>query len=164
MLFMKVAELFRVEGLGVIITGGASGIGLAFVEALAENGARVTILDIDRAGIERECTRMRGLGWDVGGKVVDVTNRLAVQRAFDSTDELYGCIDVVFANAGVDPGIGVIGAEGERTVEGAIENYDDKRWDRNIEINLNAVFNTLKAAARHMKPRRSGRIIVTTSV
>jgi NAD(P)-dependent dehydrogenase (short-subunit alcohol dehydrogenase family) len=161
---MKVAELFKVDGLGVIVTGGASGIGLAFVEALAENGARVTILDIDRAGIDRECSRMRGLGWDVRGDVVDVTDRPAVRSVFDSTAALYGRIDVVFANAGVDPGVGVLEPDGRRSVEGAIENYEDERWDRNIDINLNAVFNTMKAAARHMKPRRSGRIIVTTSV
>ena len=161
---MKAANLFNVEGLGVIVTGGASGLGLAFVEALAENGARVTMLDIDAAGIERECGRLRALGWDVRGKAVDVTDRPAVQRAFDDVAALYGKLDVVFANAGVDPGPGVIAADGQRSVEGALENYADERWDRNIDVNLNAVFNTLKAAARHMKPRRSGRIIVTTSV
>ncbi len=100
---MKASELFKVEGFGVIVTGGASGIGLAFVEALAENGARVTILDVDREGIERECSRMRGYQWDVRGEVVDVTDRPAVQRAFDSTAALYGRLDVVFANAGVYP-------------------------------------------------------------
>jgi len=161
---MKAAELFKVEGLAVIVTGGASGLGLAFVEALAENGARVTLLDIDGARTEREVARMRALGWDVRGEIVDVTHRAAVHRAFDSTAALYGKLDVVFANAGLDPGIAVMGPDGERTVAGALENYDDERWNSNIEINLNAVFNTLKAAARHMKPRRSGRIIVTTSV
>jgi NAD(P)-dependent dehydrogenase (short-subunit alcohol dehydrogenase family) len=48
--------------------------------------------------------------------------------------------------------------------EGAIENYDDARWDKVIETNLNSGFTTVKAAAKHMKARKSGRIIVTTSV
>jgi NAD(P)-dependent dehydrogenase (short-subunit alcohol dehydrogenase family) len=48
--------------------------------------------------------------------------------------------------------------------EGAIENYEDSRWDKVIETNLNSVFTTIKAAARHMKARKSGRIIATTSV
>ncbi len=161
---MKAAELFDVTGLGVIVTGGASGLGLAFVEALAENGARVTMLDVDETSVQRECARLVVLGWDVRGMVVDVTDHAATQRAFDATVAAYGRLDVVFANAGVDPGIGVIDPDGERTIEGALENYDDERWKRNIEINLTAVFNTLKAAARHMKPRRFGRIIVTTSV
>ena len=44
---MKIADLFNVNGYGVVVTGGASGIGLGYAEALASNGARVTILDID---------------------------------------------------------------------------------------------------------------------
>ena len=51
---MKAAEMYKVEGYGAIVTGGASGLGLAYVEVLAENGARVTMLDIDRGGIDRE--------------------------------------------------------------------------------------------------------------
>ena len=49
---MKIGELFKVEGLGVIVTGGASGLGLGYAEALAENGARVTILDVDAANLD----------------------------------------------------------------------------------------------------------------
>lgn len=161
---MKLTQLFDVTGRCVIVTGGASGIGLAFVEVLTEHGARVTILDADGAGVARECARLRALGREVRGSLVDVTDRPATQRAFDEAVALYGRLDVVFANAGVDPGIGILDAQGKRTREGALENYDDERWNRNIEVNLNAVFNTLKAAARHMKPRRSGRIIITTSV
>ena len=51
---MKSTELFSVEGYGVVVTGGASGLGLAFAEALAENGAAVTILDVDGTAIEAE--------------------------------------------------------------------------------------------------------------
>ena len=50
---MKSEQLFSVEGYGVIVTGGASGLGLAFTEALAENGARVTMLDVDAAALAR---------------------------------------------------------------------------------------------------------------
>ena len=45
---MKISELFKVEGLGVIVTGGASGLGLGFVEALAGNGARAAEAHLDR--------------------------------------------------------------------------------------------------------------------
>ena len=48
--------------------------------------------------------------------------------------------------------------------EGALERYTDERWNRVIDINLNGVFATARAAARHMRPRRFGRIIVTTSL
>ena len=159
---MKVADLFKVEGFGVVVTGGASGIGLGYAEALADNGARVTLLDIDQESIDREVERMRGAGMDVRGQVADVSDRAALERVFAETAEHYGRLDVTFANAGIDPGIGYARA-GERIPEGAIENYEDERWDKVIEINLNGVFATIRAAARHMRPRKFGRIIVTTS-
>lgn len=160
---MKIGELFKVEGYGVVVTGGASGIGLGYTEALASNGARVTMLDVDRQRIEREVQRLRGAGMDVRGAVVDVTDHAALDRAVDEAAALYGRLDVAFANAGIDSGIGFLSRDGKRLTEGRIENYDDERWNKVIEINLNGVFATIKAAARHMRPRRFGRIIVTTS-
>jgi NAD(P)-dependent dehydrogenase (short-subunit alcohol dehydrogenase family) len=165
---MKVSELFNVNGFGVIVTGGASGIGLGYAEALAENGARVTLLDSHAQRITEETRRLQAAGLDVQGKVVDVTDHPALDKAFDEAAARYGKLDVVFANAGIDPGPGFVGAwfgaNRARPLEGALENYTDERWNRAIEINLNGIFATLRAAARHMKPRNSGRIIVTTSV
>ncbi len=163
---MKITELFSVEGYGVIVTGGASGIGLAFTEALARNGARVTMFDIDAKRLRDEEERLKGEGLDVRGKLVDVTNHAALDAAFAEAEQLYGKIDVVFANAGIDSGPGFIkgwSGKRERNPEGALENYSDERWNRVIDINLNGVFATCRAAARHMRPRNSGRIIITTS-
>ena len=165
---MKISELFKVEGYGVVVTGGASGLGLAYAEALAENGARVTLLDIDPRRIEEETARLRGLGWAVRGEVLDVTDHEGLDRAIDAAATAYGRLDVVFANAGVDPGPGFlgawVGAQRPRNPEGSLERYSDARWGRVIDINLNGVFATLRAATRHMKPRRSGRLVVTTSL
>lgn len=164
---MKVADMFKVEGYGAIVTGGASGLGLGFTEALAENGARVTMLDVNPERIAAEVKRLTGLGWDVRGEVVDVTDHPALDRAFDTAVAAYGQLDVVFANAGIDPGPGFVtgwtGAR-DRNPDGALESYSDQRWERVIDINLNGVFATLRAAARHMKPRKFGKIIVTTSL
>jgi NAD(P)-dependent dehydrogenase (short-subunit alcohol dehydrogenase family) len=165
---VKIADLFKVEGYGVVVTGGASGIGLGYAEALAANGARVTILDVDAQRVENETRRLQGVGLDVRGEVVDVTDHKALDAAIDEAARLYGRLDVVFANAGIDPGVGFIGgwpgSERPRVPEGAFENYTDERWNRLIEINLNGVFATVRAAVRHMKPQKSGRIIITTSV
>jgi NAD(P)-dependent dehydrogenase (short-subunit alcohol dehydrogenase family) len=165
---MRVPELFRVDGYGVIVTGGASGLGLGFVEALAGNGARVTLLDVHSGRVAEETARLQAAGLDVQGHVVDVTDHPALDRAFDEAVARYGRLDVVFANAGIDSGPGFVGrwfgTDRGRPPEGALENYSDERWNRTIDVNLNGVFATVRAAARHMKPRRSGRIIVTTSV
>jgi NAD(P)-dependent dehydrogenase (short-subunit alcohol dehydrogenase family) len=165
---VKIADLFNVEGYGVVITGGASGLGLGYAEALAENGARVTLLDIDAQRIATETRRLKELGYDVRGEVVDVTDHPALDRAFDNAAKEYGKIDVCFANAGIDSGIGYldawVGDKRNRVEAGAIENYTDERWERTININLNGVFATCRAAARHMRPRKQGRIIITTSL
>jgi NAD(P)-dependent dehydrogenase (short-subunit alcohol dehydrogenase family) len=165
---MKIPDLFRVEDYGVIVTGGASGLGLGCVEALAENGARVTMLDANESRIAEESARLQRAGFDVRGQVIDVTDHPALDHAFDEAVARYGRLDVVFANAGIDSGPGFLGAwvgdQRPRVPEGALENYSDERWNHVIDVNLNGVFATVRAAARHMKPRKSGRIIVTTSV
>ena len=165
---MNIKELFNVKDYAVIVTGGASGIGLGYAEALADNGARVTLLDMDAQRIEQETRRLTAAGLDVRGEVVDVTDHPALEAAFDNAVREYGKLDVVFANAGIDPGPGFasswVGGEQQRNPEGELENYTDERWGRVIDINLNGVFATLRAAARHMRPRKSGRIIVTTSI
>jgi NAD(P)-dependent dehydrogenase (short-subunit alcohol dehydrogenase family) len=165
---LKVEELFSVKGYGVIVTGGASGLGLAYGEALAENGAAVTLLDVDAARIAEECRRLRSLGLEVRGDVVDVRDHTALERAFDAAVAAYGRLDVVFANAGIDSGPGFVdswaGSQRTRAPEGSLEGYTDERWNRVIDINLNGIFATLRAGARIMRPQRSGRMIVTTSV
>jgi NAD(P)-dependent dehydrogenase (short-subunit alcohol dehydrogenase family) len=165
---VKSEQLFKVEGYGVVVTGGASGLGLGFSEALAENGARVTMLDIDAERIARETERLCALGYAVRGEVIDVRDHAGLDRAFDAALSAHGRLDVVFANAGIDPGPGFVGSwvgsERSRNPEGALCNYADERWQRVIDINLTGIFATLRAAARIMKPQRAGRLIVTTSV
>ena len=66
---MKIADLFNVEGYGVVVTGGASGIGLGYAEALAAKGARVTILDVHAQRVEdRNRSTVRAPGWTFAGK------------------------------------------------------------------------------------------------
>jgi NAD(P)-dependent dehydrogenase (short-subunit alcohol dehydrogenase family) len=165
---MKVSSRFEVRGFGAIVTGGASGLGLAYGEVLAAHGARVTLIDVDGEALGMQTARLLGEGLDVRGAVADVTDHGALDRAIDDAVESYGRLDVAFANAGIDPGVGFVGAWAggmrPRVAEGAIERYGDERWNRVIDINLNGIFATVRAAARHMRPRRFGRIIITTSL
>jgi len=164
---MKIEQLFNVQGRTAVVTGGASGIGLGYAEALAANGARVTLLDVDARRMDGEVARLRAAGFDVNGRVVDVTDHPSVDGAIDEIAASYGRLDAVFANAGIDPGPGYVGAwvgdERPRLAEGALENYQDARWNRVIDINLNGIFATVRAAARHMRRQRNGHIVITTS-
>jgi len=165
---VKCAELFNIDGQGALVTGAGSGLGLAIAEALAESGARVTLLDVDAGRIAAETGRLEGLGYAVRGEVVDVSDHVALERAFDAAVAAHGRLDVVFANAGIDSGPGFVtgwaGSQRTRNPAGALESYSDERWNRVIDVNLGGVFATLRAAARLMKPQRSGKLIVTTSV
>jgi NAD(P)-dependent dehydrogenase (short-subunit alcohol dehydrogenase family) len=165
---VDVSSRFEVAGFGVIVTGGASGLGLAYGEVLAAHGARVTLIDVDGGAVAERASRLQAEGLDVRGAIADVTDHAGLDRVIDEAAEVYGRLDVAFANAGIDPGAGFVGAwaggERPRVEEGALERYTDERWNRVIEINLSGIFATARAAARHMRPRGFGRIIVTTSL
>jgi NAD(P)-dependent dehydrogenase (short-subunit alcohol dehydrogenase family) len=165
---MNVSSRFEVDGHGVVVTGGASGLGLAYGEVLAAHGARVTLIDIDADRVAAQASRLQGEGLEVRAATADVTDHKALDRAIDEAAETYGRLDVAFANAGIDSGPGFVagwaGSERPRVEEGAVERYTDERWNRVIEINLNGIFATARAAARHMRPRGYGRIVITTSL
>jgi NAD(P)-dependent dehydrogenase (short-subunit alcohol dehydrogenase family) len=165
---VNVSSRFEVAGFGAIVTGGASGLGLAYGEVLAAHGARVTLIDVDDARVREQAQRLTVEGFDVRGAVADVRDHATLDRVIDEAAATYGRLDVAFANAGIDPGVGFVGAWAgstrPRVPEGAIERYEDERWNRVIDINLTGIFATARAAARHMRPRRFGRIVITTSL
>lgn len=161
---MKIAELFDVRGRATVITGGASGIGLACAEVMRDNGARVCIVDCDRAALARAAEALGGPSADVLAEYADVTDRASVAAAVDRAAEHFGGLDVAFVNAGMSGGPGFLTLDGERSAEGAIEAIPEAHWRTVVEANLGSVMFTVQAVARHMRPRRRGSIIVTTSV
>lgn len=160
----KLDQMFDITGKSVIVTGAASGIGQAYAEVMAANGARVCLFDIDLARAEKVAAALRADGHDAWARAVNVTDRPAMTAAFDEVASRHGRIDVVFANAGIDAGPGFLTPEGERNPAGAIDNLEDEHWDKVIAVNLTAAYYTMKLAARHMKASGGGRIIATTSI
>jgi NAD(P)-dependent dehydrogenase (short-subunit alcohol dehydrogenase family) len=151
-------ELFDVRDRSVLVTGAASGLGLAFSEALAAAGATVTLADIDEAALQAETGRLRDEGLSVRAYSLDVTNDKAVHAAIQGVASDVGRLDVVFANAGISAGPGPHSDQA-----GEIENVGRERWDAVLAINLTSVFVTMQAAAAHMKKQGRGRIVVTAS-
>jgi NAD(P)-dependent dehydrogenase (short-subunit alcohol dehydrogenase family) len=160
---VKAEHLFDVDGIAAIVTGAASGIGLAIAQVLAANGARVTLMDKDAGRLASALDELPQ-GSQARTALVDVTDRNALERAFDAAAAAYGRIDVVFANAGIGGGPGFLDLEGQRRPEGTFESISDERWDAGISHHLSSVFWTIQASVRHMKPNGGGRIIVTTSI
>lgn len=152
---MDLNQLFSLEGKTAIVTGAASGLGLAISECLHAAGAHVALLDIDADALSRVAG---ALGERVKTAVVDVSDRSLLRETIDSVAESHGSLDIVVANAGVTAGPGYL------TDIGQINAVEDERWDRVVEVNLSSVFVTMQAAAKHMKQQRSGRIIAVSSV
>ena len=165
---MAVLDCFDIKGRSALVTGAASGIGLAYAEAMAEAGAAVTLADIDAAGVECEAARLREAGYEARADVCDVSSFDAVAAAFDAHDKTYGGLDICFANAGIDAGAGFWNPAGHRNPEGQVDTYDPARWDKSISVNLSGVFYTVSNAVRIMKKEgrangRTGGSIITTA-
>ncbi|WP_068076298.1 SDR family NAD(P)-dependent oxidoreductase [Novosphingobium lentum] len=154
---------FDIAGRSALVTGAASGIGLAYAEIMAEAGAKVTLADIDRDGAEREAERLRGEGFNARAARHDVADREETKAVFDAHAAVYGGLDICFANAGIDPGAGFWNPEGRRNDDGQVDTFDPARWDRTISINLTGVYNTMRDAVRLMKAGGKGGSIIATA-
>jgi len=129
------------EGKLAVVTGGANGIGFAIARLLAENRASVCIFDLERENPENAAK-------EIGARAfhADVANRESLDAAFAAA----GTPDIVIANAGIGKEAGFL----DHTVED---------WQRTIAVNLTGAFHTMQSAARLMKTRRSGAIVLTAS-
>jgi NAD(P)-dependent dehydrogenase (short-subunit alcohol dehydrogenase family) len=156
---VKQQDLFNINGHVAFVTGAASGLGLAFAEVMAENGATVVLTDVDAAGLERATSRLTSAGCTVEQAIVDIGDTAVLRAAIDQTAERHGRLDAVFANAGISSGPGF-----EMSPNGTIDAMDMTLFNRAIELNLTATFMTIRFAATHMKRQRSGSIIATTSI
>jgi NAD(P)-dependent dehydrogenase (short-subunit alcohol dehydrogenase family) len=159
------SKLFAVAGRSAVVTGGAGGIGFAIADIMSDQGARVTLLDHDAAKLESAVSQLSGREGAVRGEVCDVTDADGIRRAFDAAAAMQNGIDIVFANAGMGTTKpGSRGLDGMPIREGEIDSYDFADWRRVIDVNLTGVFLTAREAARHLKKKGGGRLIVTSSV
>lgn len=138
----------RFEGKVAVVTGGASGIGLATVRRLHAEGAAVVISDVsDEAG---EAVAA-GLGDRACYQHADVASYDEVEALMARADAAFGGLDILFNNAG----IGSLGAAPDLPVED---------WRRVIEIDLSGVFYGCKAAIPRLRARGGGAIVNTASI
>jgi 3-oxoacyl-[acyl-carrier protein] reductase len=135
-----------------VVTGGASGVGLGIAEVLAEEGARVVVVDVDAAAGERAAAALREAGHDalaLQGNVVDGPDMAAMGAG---VLERYGRIDILAANAGVyHPPV-------------ALDAMRDADWDRIMDINVKGVVHSLQACLPGMRQARYGRVVLTSSI
>lgn len=161
---MKTLDQFDIAGRSALVTGAASGIGLAYAEAMAEAGAKVTLTDINGEGVAREAARICAEGGQARAAQLDVRDRARMRAVFDEHVAAFGGLDICFANAGIDPGPGFWNPGGFRNENGQIDTLDPEHdWDRSLSINLTGIFNTIREGARCIKAVGKGGSIIATA-
>jgi NAD(P)-dependent dehydrogenase (short-subunit alcohol dehydrogenase family) len=160
---MKASELFDVKGRIVAVTGGASGIGFACAEVMADNGAIVDLIDVDPKALDEAVAKLRNAGAQVMGEVADVTKPETLRAAFERIVARHGRLDVVFANAGISGGPGFLTGTGERNPQAMFEHLSLEVWERVLATNTTSIFLTMQLVIPQMKKQGGGRIIVTSS-
>jgi len=129
------------DGLVAVVTGGASGIGAATADLLAERGARVATLDLDPDGAGDDHLAVR----------CDVADDASVREAVAEVVRELGGIDVVVNNAGVG-------------AQGTVEDNDDDEWRRVLEVNLLGAVRVSRAALPHLRRSAAAAIVNTCSI
>lgn len=143
--------LFSLTGRRALVTGASRGIGLTLARGLGRFGAKIVLngrhaeaLDATRAMLENE-------GLDAVTAPFDVTDQDAVIGGVEKIEHEYGPIDILINNAGIQR-------------RAPLDQFSRADWDALIATNLNAVFFVGQAVARHMLPRRRGKIVNICSV
>jgi NAD(P)-dependent dehydrogenase (short-subunit alcohol dehydrogenase family) len=143
---------FDLTGKVALVTGGNGGIGFGMADALAEAGADICIWGTRKEKTDAAAEKLRRHGRKVRSLLVDVGDEKQVDDAFAETVKAMGHVDNCVANAGVS-GRG----------KGSILEMDYEEWRRVTRVNLDGVFFTFRAAARHMVERGKGGSLVAMS-
>lgn len=148
--------LFDLSGKVALITGGNGGIGLGFALGIARQGGDVCIWGRNEDKNRQAVTQLKPFGTRVHAITCDVVDEAVVEQAFADTLSEFGRVDGCFANAGVGGG-------------GRFDELSLEQWRQVMVVNLDGLFLTLRAAARHMKARAEagdvgGRLVGTSSI
>jgi len=134
----------------VVVTGAASGMGLAISGRFARQGHPVAMLDVQPALLEGEAANLRAAGGRVLTRLADVSRREQVEAAYAAVRRELGPISIVIANAGI-AGLG------------EFLSLSTDAWQRMIDINLTGVFHTVQAAVPDMVQAQWGRVVTISS-
>jgi gluconate 5-dehydrogenase len=146
-----IERLFSLPDTVALVTGSSAGIGLALARGLAGAGASVVVNGRDPAKVAQVVAELAASGAKAHAAAFDVTDPAAVGEAVARIEREVGPIDVLVNNAGIQR-------------RGPLEDYPEETWRELMRANLDSVFYVGQAVARHMIPRKRGRIINIGSV
>jgi len=134
-----------------IVTGAARGIGKEITRVLIENGADVTICDIDEKELLNVAEEFKNLGRKIKGITCDVTKNNDVKKVVDETFNEFGRIDILINNAGI-------------TRDTFLIRMTEDDWNQVMDVNLKSVFLFTKYTAKYMMKAKQGKIVNISSV
>jgi 3-oxoacyl-[acyl-carrier protein] reductase len=145
----------RLQDRVIIVTGGAHGIGRAYCEGLAREGARVVVADLDPEGAEAVVKALGSAGKDALAVLADVSQPEATERMAAATVERFGRIDGLINNAALfqRPAMSRV----------PFDQIPVEEWDRLMAVNLRGVFLCCRAVAPYMKQQGQGKIVNISS-
>ena len=133
-----------------LVTGAASGMGLATARGFAHSGASVTLADLGGEALEKAVEEIRAAGGKATGVACDVTDEADVAAMVERTVAEFGRLDAAFNNAGIEQPLT------------PLHEIADGDWERLIDVDLGGVFHCMKQQVPHML-RNGGGVIVNTS-
>jgi NAD(P)-dependent dehydrogenase (short-subunit alcohol dehydrogenase family) len=143
---------FALQGRVAVVTGGARGLGLEMARALAQAGAEAAVVDLLGEQAQESARQIaQDAGVRAAGYSLDVTDAAAVDRTFQQIEQDLGRIDVLVGAAGIVENI-------------PAEEYPPDRWRTIMDVNVNGLFFSARAAARGMIERGSGSIVLIASM
>jgi len=145
----------RLEGRVAIVTGGGHGIGKAYAQRLAEEGAKVVIAELDGVASEALAKQLGGAGFQALGLRTDVANEASAKEMALRAVERFGRIDVLVNNAAIFATIPMSRAP--------FDQIDPEEWDRMMAVNLRGTWFACRAVMPQMRSQRYGKIINISS-
>ncbi len=139
------------KGKVVIITGGGGAIGSAMAKQFAGNGAKVVVAGRTAATLNEVVDAIRAEGGECSSVITDVSDQKSAEEMIQKTVELYGRLDCLVNNAGINGGV-----EDRKP----IHEYNDDLWARIINIDLNGVYYCSKPAIKQMQKQGEGGNII----
>ena len=140
-------QSFDLSGKHVLVTGASSGLGRHFAEVLGAAGAKTSVAARREGVLAQTVDRIRALGGEAHGVIMDVTDAASIERALDSAEARFGVVSVLINNAGV-------------TVTRAALELEERDWDLVINTNLKGVWLAAQSTARRLVRHGVGGSIV----
>ena len=141
----------RMKDKVALVSGAASGIGLAIARRFAREGARVVVTDLDPVRTQEAATAIEAEGGVATARVMDVTSESQVQSVTDEVAESFGRLDVLVSNAGIQ-------------IVSPVEEFSLTDWRRVLAVHLDGAFLTTRAALKVMYRQGAGSILYIGSV